>query len=220
VDVMKGTAFRARRRRDPAADERRAARREELLEAAIRVIRRDGPGASMGAIAAEAGCAKPILYRHFGDKAGLYQAVAERYVSLLLEEVATAFAQDLDTRALIAAAVDAYLRFIERETEIYRFLWMRIVPELPRLQVSLADFQARVAHELTRLLRDRLKPAGVDTGGADPWAHALVGMATAVGEWWLEERSMSREHVGEYLTELLWGGFSGITRAFTPSIPD
>ncbi|HJP66278.1 MAG TPA: TetR/AcrR family transcriptional regulator [Actinomycetota bacterium] len=217
---MKGTSFRARRRRDPAAEERRAARREELLEAAVRAIRRQGPGASMGAIATEAGCAKPILYRHFGDKAGLYQAVADRYVSLLLHEVSAAFAENVETRDLIAAAVDAYLRFIERETEIYRFLWMRMVPELPRLHASLADFQDRVAQELTRLLRDRLKPAGVDTGGADPWAHALVGMATAVGEWWLEDRSMSRKHVGDYLTELLWGGFSGITRAFTPLIPE
>ena len=86
-----------------------------------------------------------------------------------------------------------------------------MLPELPKLQVSLTDFDARIAHELTRLLRDRLKPAGVDTGGADPWAHALVGMATAVGEWWLEDGSMSREHLVQYLTELLWEGFSGIT---------
>jgi AcrR family transcriptional regulator len=210
---MRGTAFRGRKRRDPAVADRKAARREELLEAAIRVIREQGPGVSMGAIAAEAHCTKPILYRHFGDKSGLYQAVADRYVSLLLEELAAPFEQDLHTRQLVAAAVDAYLRFIERETQIYKFLWHRMVPELPRLQVSLIDFQAGVARELTRLLRGRLKPAGVDTGGADPWAHALVGMATAVGEWWLEEGSMSREHVVEYLTELLWGGFSGITQA-------
>jgi hypothetical protein len=50
-------------------------------------------------------------------------------------------------------------------------------------------------------------------------AHALVGMATAVGEWWMDEGSMSREHLVEYLTELLWGGFSGITQASTPPDP-
>jgi AcrR family transcriptional regulator len=209
---MKVTTRRTRRHRDIGASERKAARREELLEAAVRVIRQEGAGASMRAIAAEAGCTKPILYRHFGDKSGLYQAVADRYVTLLMQELAGAFTQDLDTRELIAAALDAYLQFIERETEIYRFLWHRVLPELPKLQVSLSDFDARIAHELTRLLRDRLKPAGVDTGGADPWAHALVGMATAVGEWWLEDGSMSREHLVQYLTELLWEGFSGITR--------
>ncbi|BFO19525.1 hypothetical protein SHKM778_59130 [Streptomyces sp. KM77-8] len=51
-------------------DQQRSAerRRRELLEAADRVVLRDGPGASMNAIAAEAGITKPILYRHFGDK--------------------------------------------------------------------------------------------------------------------------------------------------------
>ena len=33
----------------------------------------------MNVIAAEAGITKPILYRHFGDKGGLYRALAERH---------------------------------------------------------------------------------------------------------------------------------------------
>lgn len=53
--------------RGQSATERR---RRELLEAAERIVLRDGPDASMNAIAAEAGITKPILYRHFGDKGG------------------------------------------------------------------------------------------------------------------------------------------------------
>ncbi len=37
----------------------------------------------MEVIAAEAGITKPVLYRHFGDKDGLYEALAERYVKEL-----------------------------------------------------------------------------------------------------------------------------------------
>lgn len=59
-------------------------RRRELLEAADRVVLRDGPKASMNAIAAEAGITKPILYRHFGDKGGLYRALATRHTDGLL----------------------------------------------------------------------------------------------------------------------------------------
>ncbi|HEU4481075.1 MAG TPA: helix-turn-helix domain-containing protein, partial [Actinomycetota bacterium] len=65
-----------RRRRDPEQEEHRTRRRIELLEAADRALRREGPLVSMNAIAAEAGVTKPILYRHFGDKGGLYQAIA------------------------------------------------------------------------------------------------------------------------------------------------
>jgi len=45
----------------------------------------------MASIAAEAGISKPILYRHFGDKSGLYQAVAERHTRALMDAVRTAF---------------------------------------------------------------------------------------------------------------------------------
>ncbi|MBR7674846.1 helix-turn-helix transcriptional regulator, partial [Streptomyces daliensis] len=73
-------------------DQRSAAerRRRELLEAADRVVLRDGPGASMNAIAAEAGITKPILYRHFGDKGGLYRALAVRHTDALLDALRAA----------------------------------------------------------------------------------------------------------------------------------
>ena len=70
-----------------AAAERR---RRELLEAADRVVLRDGPEASMNAIAAEAGITKPILYRHFGDKGGLYRALAKRHTDALLDALRAA----------------------------------------------------------------------------------------------------------------------------------
>ena len=41
-------------------------RRETFVDAAISVVRRDGRGASMEAVAREAGVTKPILYRVFG----------------------------------------------------------------------------------------------------------------------------------------------------------
>ncbi|MBC7679270.1 MAG: TetR/AcrR family transcriptional regulator, partial [Pseudorhodobacter sp.] len=63
----------------------RDARREALLAAADAVVQRDGASASMASIAAEAGITKPILYRHFGDKGGLYAALTERHTDRLLE---------------------------------------------------------------------------------------------------------------------------------------
>ena len=68
-------------------------RRRELLEAANRVVLRDGPEASMNAIAAEAGITKPILYRHFGDKNGLYRALAQRHTDALLATLREALDQ-------------------------------------------------------------------------------------------------------------------------------
>ena len=73
------------RPRGPRRD--RDERRAELLDAAERAIRRVGPKASMDEIAAEAGITKPILYSHFGDKAGLVTARAERVATQLNETI-------------------------------------------------------------------------------------------------------------------------------------
>ena len=54
--------------------DRREQRREELLDAALGVIRREGRAASMEAMAAAARITKPILYRYFGDREGLARA--------------------------------------------------------------------------------------------------------------------------------------------------
>src|ERR671932_2249566 len=90
----------------------RAQRREELLDAADRVVRRRGGEPSMEEIAAEAGITKPVLYRHFGDKDGLYDALAARYVAELADALQPA-AQARGGRARFAASVDAYLSYIE-----------------------------------------------------------------------------------------------------------
>src|SRR6266542_4327446 len=77
----------------------RMARRLELLEAAIEVIRREGPTASMDEIAAQAGITKPIVYRYFGDRAGVYQAVAEQYCADLTSRFQSAVATSRDLHA-------------------------------------------------------------------------------------------------------------------------
>ena len=50
---------------------------------------------------------------------------------------------------------------------------------------------------------------GIDTGGAEPWAQAMVGMGLSIGEWWLERQTMSRAAVGAYLTSFIWHAFAG-----------
>src|SRR3954471_23291167 len=100
----------------------REARRAELAEAAARAIRRIGPGVSMEEMAREAGITKPILYRHFGDKAGLCQAIAEQFAARLSEELDIARGLDPDPPRELRQAIEAYLAFAERDAAIHRFL--------------------------------------------------------------------------------------------------
>lgn len=210
-----------KRRRDPERDARREERRTELLAAADAVIRRDGPGASMSEIAAAAGVTKPILYKHFGDKGGLYEALAERYLKQLLDLLRTALAADddldasaddrfADARHRIQNTIAAYLGFVEQEREVYSFLMHRAVSEHSAAQVTVAGFIRQLGDEIAIILGEELRRYGLDSGAAEPWAHGMVGMVYLAGDSWLDRPTMPRERLVGYLTQLLWNGFSSL----------
>src|SRR5436190_15385853 len=100
--------------RDPVA-QARPSKREQLLDAADRVVRREGSAASMNLIAAEAGITKPILYRHFGDKGGLFRALADRYIDDLRARLRSALTTRGGLRARTRATIDAYLSAVEEQ---------------------------------------------------------------------------------------------------------
>jgi len=184
-------------------------RRRELLEAADRVVLRDGPEASMNAIAAEAGITKPILYRHFGDKSGLYRALAKRHTDALLENLRTALDSPGARRDRVEATLDAYLSAIEARPQVYRFLMHST--DHPDGEKGFdsgrhsAPLLRSLGEELARLIAERLD-LGPDSGQlARVWGHGIVGMMHLAGDWWLGDRPCSREQLVRHLADLLWG---------------
>src|SRR5512134_3158012 len=200
----------ATRRRDAERARVRERRREELLDAADAAVQRAGPGVSMDEIASEAGITKPVLYRHFGDKDGLYEALTERYVDDITRALRPAIRSD-DPRTRLAAAIDAYLAYVEREPARYRFLLH--AGEQPRTAPIVAEFRRRHIAECAFTAADTLRGAGLDAGFAEPWGQCVNGMVRAAGTSWLETRSLPRERLVEYLTTILWDGFSALRRS-------
>ncbi len=75
-----------------------------------------------------------------------------------------------------------------------------------------AEDKELIATALTALLGDYMRMFNMDSGAAEPWAHGIVGMVQNTGEWWLDRRSMSRDAVVEYLTQIIWAAIDGLTR--------
>ena len=197
------------RRRRRSAD--RAAhiesRREALLDAAASAIDADGPRATMTRMAAAAGVTKPILYRYFGDRAGLYDALAARFAAGMQADLRRALAGDTaDPRRLLEAGVDAYLGYVQSHLGLYRFLQQRLPVERPDGQVTVAGFVHQVAVEVSTVVGEQLRAAGTDSGGADIIGFGITGMVQLAGDRWLEHPTMPRRRVVGYLTDTLWSG--------------
>jgi AcrR family transcriptional regulator len=187
----------------------REERREHLLAAAVDAIRTIGPGASMEQLAAQGGVTKPILYRHFGDREGLGRAIGDHYAIVLMARLAEPLGSDAP-RDLLWRTVDTYLQFLEDEPHLYAFLTSGGGVR-PDAEGTGAIVNA-VARQVTVRIGDQLRAAGLDAGGAEPFAHGIVGMVHQAGDWWVRNRTMSRHALATYLTTLLWSGFEGIAR--------
>ena len=188
--------------------EHRQLRGQQLLEAVLAVISREGPTVSMERLASELGVTKPVLYRYFGDRAGLYRAVAQATLAGLMRDLRAALAQPVEPRQLLTEVIDAYLSFIEREPQLYRFLMQRAVVEQAEAQVTISYFIRDVGQAGAQTMGQQLRPAGADSAAAEAWAYGVVGMVQLAGDWWLERRPMPRPRLVAYLADLLWNGFS------------
>ena len=181
------------------------------MDATIRAIGRHGPDVGMDEIAAEAGVTKPVLYRHFTDKADLYLAVGNRATELLMAEIVPALADDGPIYDRIRRAVGCYVRFVDEYRELYRFLVLR--PH-PAKQDLVQQDKTKIAAVLSDLLEAYLKLFRMDTGLAGPSAYGIVGLVQGAGEWWLEHpTAMTRDQLTDHLTMLIWHGIDGVLRS-------
>ncbi|ALE75706.1 TetR family transcriptional regulator [Pseudonocardia sp. EC080625-04] len=221
-----GSVKMARDKRDSRWDAHREERRVQLVGSAIAAIRRTGAGIGMDEIAAAAGTSKTVIYRHFGDRAGLYTAICESVAGVLLAEVRRATGEALSDdrlgpRAAVAAGVDAYLRLIEIDPELYRFVVHRPLlvqgngnrrsadTETPD---PVNDLVTVIGDEIAVVIGDNLRTEGSDGHAAARfWGHAIVGLVRGAADDWLARPDgTTRERLTAHLTDLAWSGLSGL----------
>lgn len=207
-------------------DAHREARRAELTGAAILAIRTYGAGVGMDDVAAQAGTSKTVVYRHFADRTQLYLAVCARVAETLAGQVYAAMDRAAHPRDKAAAGIEAYLRLIEHDPEVYRFVVHR---PLDRTEVDgqarkrpseaedpVADLATLVGDQAAAVIAAQLVRTGKDTTAATTWGHAIVGLVRGAGDNWLargrrgDGSAISRDVLAAQLTDLAWAGLSGV----------
>lgn len=191
-------------------------RREQLIcigRAAFAELGYDGT--SVEEIAHRAGVTKPVVYEHFGGKEGLYAVVIDREM-VALDEVITQSLSEGSWRQRIEEAALALLTYVEEETDGFVILVRDSKPGTQRSYSTLLNTAvSQVSHILGRAFAAR----GLDETLANLYAQALVGMVSTTAQWWLDERSPSKEDVAAHIVNLCWNGLQGLEQAPKLQVP-
>ena len=184
-------------------------RRAQLLDAALRAVRRDGARVSMDDVAHEAGLSKPVLYTHFGDKAGLGAAIAAHVGDTLAGEIGQALDPARPPRAQIRAAVAAFVRWVREEPALFDFLVN--TPSGTNPKADVLGITRRVAAEIAPGTAALLELHGRDPAHAAELANGIVGFVYLAVEWSADpdEAASTDDALVERLTAFVWAGITG-----------
>lgn len=170
--------------------ERREETREQLLTGAGRVFARRGfHGASLDAIAEEAGLSRGAVYYNFADKEELFLELLDRRCAERARELRAAFAavdeDDADaTSRQTQVAADAALRAMTGDPE-WRALYLEFLAHAARDAAFRRRFSKRTQEMrdvLEDLVQSRIGPAG-GALGLEPEQLAVVIDALGTGLW-------------------------------------
>jgi AcrR family transcriptional regulator len=166
-------------------------RREQLLDAAIAVIVRDGyAGVSVDAIAREAGVTRPVVYGVFDGLAPLLTALLDRQEARALAQLEEAVSDDVTMlTAPDEFLVDAAVRMIDAITSDPH-TWRPILlapsgtPEAVRSRIERDREQVR--RQIGHLLEVGLAVRGGPRLDVEVMSHALVAVLEHFGRLLLE----------------------------------
>ncbi len=189
----------------------RAQRREQLISIARELFGAHGYDAvSIEEIAGAAEVSKPVVYEHFGGKEGLYQVIVDREVTSLSAMLSEHMDPGVHPRMMLESIVIALLNYIEDSPDGFRLLSHQSPDAVNggTFTTVIAD----VAEQVAELLAPLLERRGLDPATSPIYGQLLAGAIGRIGQWWVDERSPSKDEVAAHVTNLLWLGLRGMER--------
>ncbi|MDE0573131.1 TetR/AcrR family transcriptional regulator [Demequina sp. B12] len=200
-------------------DEHRTTRRAELVSHTLRAIRVHGPGVGMDEIAARAGTSKTVLYRHFGDRAGLYDAVVDSVHQYIRDGVLQAL-EDSSPQDMVhftTTLANAYLSLVERDRDIYLFVMSGAGGTTPN--TAAGRVPVTIASAVTDLLHERVPD--ITASRAQTWGYGLVGFIQAAVDSWMDsDPRPPREEVVGHICAMFSPALAGAVVVSAPHSPE
>ena len=190
--------------------------RSEIVDAAFRAIDRCGPQVSLQEIAAEAGTAKPKIYRHFNDKADLFHAIGKRLREMLIAAIFPHIDLATDpTREVVRRCVAEYVNLVELHPNVLRFILQGRFPE-PAESTTRGFSEGReITMAIAQMFNNELQEMHLESASLELAAAASFGSASSATDWWLgpdpdSPRRMPTELFVAHLTTVMLGTIQGV----------
>lgn len=180
--------------------------RERVLDAAERVIAREGAGVSIEDIALEAGVTKPIVYDRVGSRSELADALAERLADRLVTAAGAALIDEPISERTLARFIESNLLTVREHRELFLYVTGGSTEQTALGRLKVAE---RSIDPMTTAIRTWRESFGQDPGVAPTWAAAIVGALQMVAIWWTAQTDRSARDTAEHLANLLWNGLPG-----------
>jgi AcrR family transcriptional regulator len=170
----------------------RAERERLMLRSAGEAFATQGfHGSSMDDIARAAGITKPMLYRYFGSKEGLYAAYLQMTGHELVDKMRAPETRDEPPEVRLRAGVRAFLNYVKE----HRAGWTVLHVE------TTVPADAEVAHEVAEL-RGRIIRLLTTLFGDEAFAHAFTGAAESLATWWVNQPNPSIDEASAILMSI------------------
>jgi AcrR family transcriptional regulator len=159
----------------------REERREQLLDAALRIIATQGfSGVSMEAVAREADIAKTVVYDAFGNKRELLGAVLEREQERVLSSIAAAMpALPLagEPAQILADGLEAVLDAVHRHPDTWRLILLPADGTPPSVRAEVERHRDQLLRQMEPLVAWGAERLGFAHLDPELTAHLILGTA-------------------------------------------
>ncbi len=197
-------------------DAHRRTRRDELVEAAVRAVRSTAPASAWTRSPPRPAPARPWSTATSTTRATSTSrsAAGRRPAGRAAHRPRSA--DETEPRRQLASAIDAYLRIIEADPEVYRFVVRRPLPDRPvRRRPGGRALDALVGAHVAGVIAERLDgrrgrqlvPPGRGATASSAWSAPRPTTGSTSGT------PMSRDALRDHLTDLVWAGLAGVLAA-------
>lgn len=161
-------------------------RERQLLSVAQSMfIERGYQGTAMEDIAQAAGVTRPVIYKLFGHKDGVYLACLKRARESLNDYIVESALAGNTLEERLRGGIEGYFGFVENERDTWRFLYDSGVAVAGDAAEEASRMRFDTVNRIAALLVD-LKPRFEDQE-VQALAHALSGAGEQMAKWWVTQ---------------------------------